>query len=57
VHRAERGGAQQHSLRTVGRQLDADARNVLDHSCAELDLALANPKPVSPVCNGCYAGL
>jgi hypothetical protein len=30
---------------------------VVDHPCADLDQVLANPKPVSPVCNGCYAGL
>ena len=40
-HQAERDGAEQRSLRTAGRQLDADARDVLDHTRTDLDQALA----------------
>src|SRR5215470_11586442 len=39
---AERDGAEQRSLRITGRQLDADAREMLDHARADLDQTLAD---------------
>jgi hypothetical protein len=41
-HQAERDGAEQRSPRTAGRQLDTDARDVLDHARTDLDQALAD---------------
>jgi len=39
-HEAERDGAEQRALRATRRQLDADARDVLDHTRADLNQAL-----------------
>jgi hypothetical protein len=41
-HDAECDGAEQRALRITGRQLDADAREVLDDARADLDQALAD---------------
>ena len=44
---AERDSAEQSSLWTTGRQLDADAREVLDHACADLDQTLPDGDELS----------
>src|SRR5258706_14015683 len=41
-HQAERYGLEQRPLRATRRQLDADAREVLDHARADLDQPLAD---------------
>src|SRR5216683_6171242 len=39
-HQAERDGSEQRPLRATRRQLDANARDILDHTRADLDQAL-----------------
>jgi hypothetical protein len=55
-HQAKLDGAEQGSLRAVGRQLDADAGEVLDHACADLDKALADGGELS-LCGGSVCGM
>jgi hypothetical protein len=41
-HEAERYGPEQRRFRAAGRQVDANARGVLDHASADLDQALSD---------------
>ena len=41
-HEAERDGAEQRPLRATRRQLDTNARDVLDHARPDLDQALSD---------------
>ena len=46
-HETERDGSEQCPLRATRRQLDADARDVLDHARADLDQALADGRELA----------
>ena len=47
-HETERDGAEQRPLRATRRQLDANARDVLDHARADLDQAVPDGRELSP---------
>src|SRR5262245_51621508 len=46
-HEAESDGAEQRPFRTTGRQLDADAREMLDHARADLDQARSDGRELA----------
>jgi hypothetical protein len=46
--KSERDGAEQRSLRATRRQLDANARDMLDHARADLDQALVDGRELCP---------
>ena len=46
-HQAERDGSEQCPFRATRRQLDADARDVLDHARADLDQALPDGRELA----------
>jgi hypothetical protein len=53
----ERNAAEQRPLRATGRQLDADARNVLDHARAPILIRRSRIVVNSAVANGSVRGI
>ena len=47
MHEAERDGSERCPFRATRRQLDAGARNVLDHARANLDQALSDRRELA----------